>query len=134
MSNTPQSRFPPDEMTTGRCQCCDTLLLLRRGTTCFRCTVCDTVNDLEPIPPPGILFRSIEFGQIKSAPTFPTSPTPPRPLDVAENVIRDSFCYHHSLNESFFDIDTGTNVDAEQYRCFVGKCSRSISSDHSIAS
>jgi E3 ubiquitin-protein ligase HECTD2 len=36
-------------MKKGRCFCCDSLLQYPQEVTCFRCTVCDTINDIKPI-------------------------------------------------------------------------------------
>jgi len=36
-------------MKKGRCFCCDSLLQYPSDVTCFRCTVCDTINDINPI-------------------------------------------------------------------------------------
>lgn len=36
-------------MKKGKCFCCDSLLQYPLDVTCFRCTVCDTINDISPI-------------------------------------------------------------------------------------
>jgi len=36
------------QMKKGRCFCCDSLLQYPADVTCFRCTVCDTINDITP--------------------------------------------------------------------------------------
>jgi E3 ubiquitin-protein ligase HECTD2 len=36
-------------MKKGRCFCCNSLLQYPQEVTCFRCTVCNTINDIKPI-------------------------------------------------------------------------------------
>lgn len=48
----PVSRLPFRHKTTANCACCDTQLRFPADVQAFRCTVCDSVNDLNPISAP----------------------------------------------------------------------------------
>ncbi|KAF2458675.1 hypothetical protein BDY21DRAFT_341019 [Lineolata rhizophorae] len=58
-SNSPQKRAPggskqeDSDMTIGNCMVCDSRISWPKGKNVFRCTVCVTINDLEPLPPKG---------------------------------------------------------------------------------
>ncbi|PIA15065.1 hypothetical protein COEREDRAFT_16390 [Coemansia reversa NRRL 1564] len=99
-------------MATGLCLCCGSKVLYPETVTCFKCTVCNTINDLET------LIRSekvIEDGQLI---TRTRTPPPPLTLDrlkagvqaykkhpekhrLLEAMIRESFGNWDVLNFSF---------------------------------
>ncbi|KAJ3029890.1 UNVERIFIED_CONTAM: putative E3 ubiquitin-protein ligase [Siphonaria sp. JEL0065] len=90
----------PAPMTTGACLCCDNLLRFPSTVTCFRCTVCETVNDLNSIAaqPVGSKAEILSLSRIKELSTAGDS-------DVFEKVITDSFTLHRTLNVSFSTLD-----------------------------
>ncbi|KAI8811808.1 hypothetical protein BJ742DRAFT_795586 [Cladochytrium replicatum] len=102
----PQQQAQPGNisgsMTTGVCICCDNLLRFPQTVSCFRCTVCDTVNDLRPLPPPGALdayMRSLTLTEIQRVREAPARE--PANVDTLYKILGDAFAYHASLNEGF---------------------------------
>ncbi|KAJ3106616.1 putative E3 ubiquitin-protein ligase [Phlyctochytrium planicorne] len=94
--------LPAIPMTTGKCLCCDNLLRFPQTVTCFRCTVCETVNDLIPIMPP-----EKTFAEVLTLKRLKVLLDPSHIDENAEHIIRDAFCYHQTLNESFSVLSEG---------------------------
>ncbi|CAJ0920237.1 8129_t:CDS:10, partial [Entrophospora sp. SA101] len=69
VSSSPQSST---NMTSGTCMCCCSNLRFPCSVKCFRCTVCQTINDLEPLKP-----------------RTETATTPPLTLDYLKNIIKN---------------------------------------------
>ncbi|KAJ2747137.1 putative E3 ubiquitin-protein ligase [Coemansia sp. BCRC 34301] len=64
----------PGTMTTGICLCCGSKVSFPECVACFKCTVCDTINDLHPLVRTD---RVVENGQ-----TVARARTPPPPLTL----------------------------------------------------
>ncbi|KAJ1819717.1 putative E3 ubiquitin-protein ligase [Coemansia sp. RSA 2675] len=63
-----------ESMTTGTCLCCGSKVSFPDSVACFKCTVCDTINDLSPLVRTD---RVVENGQ-----TVARARTPPPPLTL----------------------------------------------------
>ncbi|KAG9232293.1 ubiquitin-protein ligase-like protein E3 [Amylocarpus encephaloides] len=48
-TNVKQGKIPERDLTTGKCMTCDSMVRWPKDLKVFRCTVCLTINDLEPI-------------------------------------------------------------------------------------
>ncbi|KAJ2823925.1 putative E3 ubiquitin-protein ligase, partial [Coemansia sp. 'formosensis'] len=73
-STKPDAGKEPESMTTGTCLCCGSKVSFPDSVACFKCTVCDTINDLSPLVR---LDRVVENGQ-----TVAKARTPPPPLTL----------------------------------------------------
>ncbi len=47
-TNTPKQNVPDKDLKTGRCMTCDSMVRWPKDLKVFRCTVCLTINDLQP--------------------------------------------------------------------------------------
>ncbi|KAJ2880532.1 putative E3 ubiquitin-protein ligase [Coemansia aciculifera] len=70
----PDTGKEPESMTTGTCLCCGSKVSFPDSVACFKCTVCDTINDLSPLVRTD---RVVENGQ-----TVARARTPPPPLTL----------------------------------------------------
>ncbi|KAJ1962910.1 putative E3 ubiquitin-protein ligase [Dipsacomyces acuminosporus] len=103
---------PKSNMMTGECFCCGSKVSFPQTVSCFKCTVCDTINDLQPLVR---TEKTVEDGQVVSK---PRTPPPPLTLDrlkagvhaykkhpekqtLLEAMIRESFGNWDVLNFSF---------------------------------
>ncbi|KAI9352279.1 hypothetical protein DFJ73DRAFT_959461 [Zopfochytrium polystomum] len=86
--------------TNGSCFCCDNLLRFPENVPCFRCTVCETVNDLRPIPPPPEGSSAERLTLTLVAALLRVRPESDD-HDTSAKIIGESFAYHDTLNESF---------------------------------
>ncbi|TPX32888.1 hypothetical protein SmJEL517_g04094 [Synchytrium microbalum] len=130
-SNTPQQRPEPPQsnmvidkpdhviavLTTGTCQCCGHLLRFPQTIRAFRCTVCETVNDLDPVPMPGggdIQAHRLSLERLRALINASQHNRPS--AELLEKTIADSFSLHASINESFSsnqpisETDCGVNL------------------------
>ncbi|KAI8609323.1 hypothetical protein BC830DRAFT_1151112 [Chytriomyces sp. MP71] len=85
----------PVSMTTGACLCCDHLLRFPVTVACFRCTVCETVNDLNPLASTPKDSRAEVLTLARVTALAETHD------DAYERIIPDSFQLHRTLNSSF---------------------------------
>ncbi|KAK9709845.1 putative E3 ubiquitin-protein ligase [Basidiobolus ranarum] len=88
-------------MTSGRCMCCNSQLRFPVSVPCFRCTVCDTINDLgtsSPSQDPRRNGKNINLAQLKEAiRTCQESAD----FSCVERMIKDAFSSCDALNLSF---------------------------------
>uniref|UniRef100_A0A093UTG2 HECT-type E3 ubiquitin transferase n=1 Tax=Talaromyces marneffei PM1 TaxID=1077442 RepID=A0A093UTG2_TALMA len=78
-----QTRNASDDMVTGKCIACNSTCRWPRNVQVFRCTICLTVNDLEPHPAANIRDR---YDDVKDDAQPPPPPPPPPPKDGAPEV------------------------------------------------
>ncbi|EXX78220.1 hypothetical protein RirG_016970 [Rhizophagus irregularis DAOM 197198w] len=101
--------YPPTtsqntNMRMGKCTCCDSTLRFPITVSCFRCTVCQTINDLkpsiqrsEPITPltldriRSMIDTCIVHSNGKGTPNY----------ELLEQAIQKAFSNWYILNESF---------------------------------
>ncbi|KAJ3402569.1 60S ribosomal protein L3 [Chytriomyces hyalinus] len=83
------------QMTTGSCLCCDNLLRFPSTVRCFRCTVCETVNDLVAVPSPTNTRAEILSLARVAALVQSTD------AEAYERIVPESFMLHRTLNASF---------------------------------
>ncbi|KAJ2888391.1 putative E3 ubiquitin-protein ligase [Coemansia asiatica] len=120
----PSTHKPTRPLTTGTCLCCGSKVSFPPTVSCFKCTVCDTINDLRPL----VRTEKISSGgnnQEVSRQRVP--PPPPLTLDrlkagvmayrrhpekqsLLEAMLRESFGNWDVLNFSFV-VDGGVDVD-----------------------
>ncbi|KAG9302135.1 hypothetical protein G9A89_020569 [Geosiphon pyriformis] len=91
-------------MMIGKCMCCDSNLRFPESVSCFRCTVCQTINDLkptaqkeEPILPLTLDRLRTMINSCKSNHISRNSVN----YELLEQTIQKCFSSWHALNESF---------------------------------
>jgi E3 ubiquitin-protein ligase HECTD2 len=96
-------------MKKGRCFCCNSLLQYPQEVTCFRCTVCNTINDIKPI------LQRKEENSILSYDTLVTLNEMGN-IGIMLEYINCYFSRYCNLNESFKLIDTKdhNSIDFEE--------------------
>ncbi|KAJ1832056.1 putative E3 ubiquitin-protein ligase, partial [Coemansia sp. RSA 2711] len=96
-------------MVTGECFCCNSKVSYPEGVACFKCTVCDTINDLRVeergsrVPPPLTLARLRAGVQAYRR--------HPEKHGLLEAMIRESFGQWEVLNFSFASGEEVTDED-----------------------
>ncbi|KAL1918392.1 uncharacterized protein VTP21DRAFT_3052 [Calcarisporiella thermophila] len=109
-SRTLSSRGVP--MTLGRCMCCSSQLRYPKSVSCYRCTVCDTINDLIPIRMENsepldlnrlrALSASIsQKSKEKDSPCEKSSQKSFAEYEALKRIIMNTFSSWTNLNESF---------------------------------
>ncbi|KAJ2722494.1 putative E3 ubiquitin-protein ligase [Coemansia sp. Benny D115] len=115
---------PNADMSTGTCMCCGSKVTFPSTVACFKCTVCDTINDLRPqrrterhvgedgrvvtrprVPPPPLTLERLKAG-------VQTYKRHPEKQALLEAMIRESFANWDVLNFSFVD-DSAEEEDPE---------------------
>ncbi|ORY07999.1 hypothetical protein K493DRAFT_201530, partial [Basidiobolus meristosporus CBS 931.73] len=89
--------------TSGRCMCCNSQLRFPISVPCFRCTVCDMINDLNtpPYPQGHRGGPYLNLTRLKSAIESCKVQGSPRNYDSVERLIKDTFSSCDCLNYSF---------------------------------
>ncbi|KAJ1814274.1 putative E3 ubiquitin-protein ligase, partial [Coemansia sp. RSA 2598] len=124
---TPPAKDPPTHkqarpMTTGTCLCCGSKVSFPPSVSCFKCTMCDTINDLRPlvrtekvnaennqvvtrtrVPPPPLTLDRLKAG-------VQAYRKHPEKQSLLEAMIRESFGNWDVLNFSFV-VDDQIDVD-----------------------
>ncbi|RIA93174.1 hypothetical protein C1645_796650 [Glomus cerebriforme] len=98
---------PPNlNMRIGKCMCCNSTLRFPITVTCFRCTVCQTINDLKPSTQRSEPNTPLTLDRIRSMINTCTinsnsngKGTPN--YDILEQAIQKTFSNWYTLNESF---------------------------------
>lgn len=102
--------------TTG-CLCCGSNVSYPQTVSCFKCTVCDTINDLQPLAitgaPPLTLSR---LKQTVAA--YKRQPETSQPL--LEAMLRESFSNWHILNQSFIAGGVDWEAVTDGYKLILG--------------
>ncbi|KAF0386741.1 HECT-domain-containing protein [Gigaspora margarita] len=86
----------PSNMMSGRCMCCNSNLRFPRSVTCFRCTVCETINDLI-ITPHNEQINPLTLDRIRALISYYGGPN----YKLLEQEIQKAFTNWPTLNESF---------------------------------
>ncbi|KAJ1913529.1 putative E3 ubiquitin-protein ligase [Tieghemiomyces parasiticus] len=117
-----------DGLATGTCMCCDSRLRYPQASTCFRCTVCDTINDLQPLDDPASESRRrrpLTLDRLRRAVEAWRQDRQTAPQ--LEHLIAESFAQWDRLNASFANgqrtcsTDPGVALDdvREAYRIIL---------------
>ncbi|KAJ2236002.1 putative E3 ubiquitin-protein ligase [Coemansia sp. RSA 485] len=118
----PMAHKPAKPMTTGTCLCCGSKVSFPPSVSCFKCTVCDTINDLRPlvrtekvsaennqmvtrtrVPPPPLTLDRLKAGVVAYR-------KHPEKQSLLEAMIRESFANWDVLNFSFV-VDDEIDID-----------------------
>ncbi|TPX39895.1 hypothetical protein SeLEV6574_g06933 [Synchytrium endobioticum] len=118
LAGGPTTRAPDVNMTTGTCQCCGHLLRFPLTIKAFRCTVCETVNDLDPVPlPEGGQVQPHRLSLERLRTLTNAAQQNRQSAELLEKTIADSFSLHVAINESFSnhkpvtETNCGVNLD-----------------------
>ncbi|CAG8493089.1 2866_t:CDS:10 [Ambispora leptoticha] len=97
---------PPSNTTMmiGKCMCCNSNLRFPVSVSCFRCTVCQTINDLKPTQQKGDPVTPLTLDRLRAMINTCRSNNNGRNstnYDTLEQTIQKCFSNWYSLNESF---------------------------------
>ncbi|RIB00822.1 hypothetical protein C2G38_1993792 [Gigaspora rosea] len=81
---------------SGRCMCCNSNLRFPRSVSCFRCTVCETINDLITAPH-NEQINPLTLDRIRALISYYGEPN----YKLLEQEIQKAFANWPTLNESF---------------------------------
>ncbi|KAK9475219.1 uncharacterized protein V1510DRAFT_410368 [Dipodascopsis tothii] len=112
---TKNSRTQPGPLTTGTCMCCMSSLRYPSSITCFRCTVCQTTNDLVT-----------SAGHRKQEETQSLSLSFIKQAERLDSLLATAFSSHNILNRSFGNgkkfsfSDSGINLaEVEEFYAYI---------------
>ncbi|CAG8453048.1 8874_t:CDS:10 [Ambispora gerdemannii] len=85
-------------MMVGKCMCCNSNLRFPVSVSCFRCTVCQTINDHKPTQQKGDPATSLTLDRLRSMISTCRSSGN---YETLEQTIHKTYSNWYSLNESF---------------------------------